>query len=70
MNNITVGESALKSVVPEWVKICPVCGGDDCSEVQAINKELDKTLSTPLPDVNDCVFINDKGELEWKRLQQ
>ena len=61
-NNITVGESILKAVVPEKKK---ELHGDKRVFYTAVegvpfgyNKAIDETLSTPLPDVNDCVEID------------
>ena len=58
MNNITVGESALKVVVGKK-------GKSRYSEDKYADKKwvgrcnaIDKTLSTPLPPVEDCVEID------------
>jgi len=76
MDNITLSESALKRVVPEKntspdAEYYMDLGDDRQYELdveRGENQAIDKTLSTPLPLVEDCVFINDKGELEWKRI--
>jgi hypothetical protein len=62
MNNITVGESPLKVVVGEKVATQNFSCGmtyDVSEEVklkgEGYNEAIDKTLSTPLPPVEDCV---------------
>jgi len=71
-DNITVGESALKVVVPKKISVKDrhhafELGGTHFTEMASWDKDtidyafksaIDKTLSTPLPDVNDCVELD------------